>query len=165
MPTATISTVTAAMTAAAQLADLRRAHAQAAAEAIAAERSLNYERARAEHAIIRDVADGDEKKLGANEDARRRAFTLVLELEAGYVDARTAHADALADRNLYEIDARLVQDQLTILVAALQAGLTDLPADLFADADCDAPADILITRPVVQAVTVSTADAAAGGGA
>lgn len=137
MPLESVQTVTAAMNVAKRLANLRHAYGEAAAEVIQAERELTYARAVAEQQIIIHQAGGDEKKLGTNEDARRRAFTLELEQVNEYVDARTSLGEAEADRRIFEVELKLAQDQLAILLAALEAGLTDLPADLFDDREAD----------------------------
>lgn len=168
MPNETVPTVLAAMQAARQLADLRQALGQATAEVLAAERAHAYARANAEQSIIVTLAGGDEKKLGANEDARRRAFTLALEQDPTYVDARTALSEAEADRRIFEVDVRCAQDQLAILLAALTANITDLPAGILDPCDPDESSGVTaITVPaaLLQQFAYRTVQIAAAGGA
>jgi hypothetical protein len=122
----TVSTVHAALLIADHLADLRRALGAATADQLVAERELSYCRAQAEQTIY-TAHNGN---VGKNEEERKRFYTLEIEKFDEYVDARDCHAEAEANRRLFDIDAKLEADRLAILLAALSAGITEIDADL-----------------------------------
>ena len=77
-------------------------------------------RAYAERRIIRE-AGGDEKALGSNEDARKRAFIIGLADDEIYMEARTALETATNNHEL--ATTRLENAQLDYDVALMRAGL------------------------------------------
>lgn len=134
--TATVTTHLAALSIAGRLADARAELATCMAALLDCERELAQHKALAELALIAQY-DGDEKKLGANEDARKRAYLLHLEQDARYRDARADLDATEAERRMAEINVKLLSEQLSILLTALGAGVLDLPADWDADALSD----------------------------
>jgi hypothetical protein len=173
MPNTTVQTVTAALEAARRLAELRRSQCDCFSATVTAERDLAYEKALAEKSLI-DAAGG-EANLGKNEAARERAFTLGLcdAKQRHYAAARNAHDEADAERRLVDVDVKLAADQLTILVAALNAGILEIDVALLADpvADQSAPQVLWPDRVMVftmdamapaRADTTSGAHASAG---
>jgi len=123
-----VPTRLAALDLAGRLGTARAALATCTADVLACERELAQHKALAELALIATVA-GDEKQLGANEDARKRAYLLHLEQDARYRDARADLDAAELERRMTEVEVKLLSDQLSILLAALGAGVSDLPAD------------------------------------
>lgn len=147
-----IPTHLAALDLAGRLGTARAALATCTADVLACERELAQHKALAELALIATV-DGDEKKLGANEDARKRAYLLHLEQAPRYRDARADLDAAELERRMAEVEVKLLSEQLSILLAALGAGVSDLPAD-WADG---ALADERIAWPVASATTAEVA--------
>lgn len=146
--TATVPTHLAALSIAGRMADARAELATCVAALLDCERELAQHKALAELALIAQY-DGDEKKLGANEDARRRAYLLHLEQDARYRDARAELDATEAERRMAEITVKLLSEQLSILLTTLGAGVLDLPAD-WADG---ALADERIAWPVASTTT------------
>lgn len=123
-----VPTHLAALDLAGRLGTARAALAHCTADVLACERELAQHKALAELALIATV-DGDEKKLGANEDARKRAYLLHLEQDTPYLTARIDLDAAELERRMTEVEVKLLSDQLSILLAAMGAGVSDLPAD------------------------------------
>lgn len=126
--TATVPTHLAALNIAGRLADARAELATCVAALLDCERELAQHKALAELALIAQH-DGDEKKLGANEDARKRAYLLHLEQDGHYRDARAELDATEAERRMAEITVKLLSEQLSILLTTLGAGVLDLPGD------------------------------------
>lgn len=118
----------AALDVAGKLAEARHYLSTCVADVLSCERELAQHKALAELALIATVA-GDEKKLGANEDARKRAYLLHLEQAPRYLTARADLDAGERERRITEVEVKLLSDQLSILLAALGAGISTLPAD------------------------------------
>lgn len=139
MPNQTVSTLNAALEAAARLAELRRSQADCVMRGATTERDFAYARALGEKAII-DAAGG-EASLGKNEAARERAFTIGLAEDPDHLEAIAALAETEAERRLVDVDVKLASDRLNVLLAALGAGILEVDAALLADSLADQPAD------------------------
>lgn len=123
-----IPTVRAAFEVAGHLAEARAELARATITRARCDYALTIHQALIEAKTI-EAAGGD-KALGANEDARKRALTLALDKHAIYQTAREDASIADLDRRMAEVEAQAWSDQLAILLAALEAGVTEIPADL-----------------------------------
>ena len=93
------------------------------ADAMIAERHARaaerLQRAYAEQRVVNAV--GDEKALGANEDARKRAFTIALAEDGQYCEYREAF-DNTVDA-LTGVSASLASQRLAYDLALMKAGL------------------------------------------
>lgn len=124
----TLPTHVAAFRVAARLAEARAELAHTTSEKIQADYSLASLRALHEQQAI-DQAGGD-KALGTNAEARARALTLALAADADY-QAEVAYGQEceLAVR-MSDVELHAHRDQLSILLACLDAGITEIDEDL-----------------------------------
>jgi len=117
----------AAFQVAASLTEARAGLATAAGELAKANYSLAYFRAMHETAAFETAG---EKALGSNEAARARALTIALAEDPNYQAERDYHTECELDLRMAEVDVQAQKDQLNILLACLDAGITDIEESL-----------------------------------
>lgn len=132
----TLPTIDAAMQTAHRLNAARARLVDANARAVSAEAELAYARAEAEQTVV-DRVNGDEKKLGTNEDARRRTYLLALEQDAGYQAARAAHLIATTDREQAGNAVKHLGELYSLLLAALEHDTYHIDAEYLDGAEHD----------------------------
>jgi len=118
----------AAFRVAASLTEARAGLATAAGELAKANYSLAYFRAMRETAAIE--AAGGEKALGSNKASRERALTVALAEDPDFQAERDYHAECDLELRMAEVDVQAQKDQLNILLACLDAGITDIEESL-----------------------------------
>lgn len=110
------------------LVEARAGLAHAASEAAKARYSLAYFQALREAEAIERA--GGEKLLGANDAARARALVIALAEDANYQGEREYCDECALDERMAEVDVQAQKDQLNILLACLDAGITEIDEDL-----------------------------------